>query len=153
MSYAAYKMMHWPTSIENCAAGYITHSPADFPLPIIPPSTVSDSDWLSTNPSASAIGPVPNLVVSAGNVLEVYVVRVQEGSVASDRKRGGVMGGVSGVALELVCHYRLHGNVESLGILSASGSRSRKRDSVILAFRDAKISVLEYDDSIHALRT
>ncbi|KAL9265877.1 Cleavage and polyadenylation specificity factor subunit 1-like protein, partial [Drosera capensis] len=47
----------------------------------------------------------------------------------------------------------LHGNVESLGILSASGSRSRKRDSVILAFRDAKISVLEYDDSIHALRT
>lgn len=82
------------------------------------------------------------------------MVRVQEGTVASDGKRGGVMGGVSGVALELVCHYRLHGNVESLGILSASGSgsRSRKRDSVILAFRDAKISVLEYDDSSHALR-
>jgi len=29
MSYAAYKMMHWPTGIDYCAAGFITHSPAE----------------------------------------------------------------------------------------------------------------------------
>lgn len=50
--------------------------------------------------------------------------------------------------------YRLHGNVESMAVLPLGvGDGSRMRDSIILAFRDAKISVLEFDDSIHGLRT
>lgn len=49
---------------------------------------------------------------------------------------------------------RLHGNVESMGVLSVEGGDdSRRRDSIIIAFKDAKISVLEFDDSIHGLRT
>lgn len=143
--------MHWPTGIENCASGYLTHSIADFTPQFIPPlpSDDLDSDW----PRSQGIGPVPNLVVSAANVLEVYVVRVQETNAASDAKRGGLMAGVSGASLELVCHYRLHGNIESLAVLSVGGSdNSKRRDSIILAFRDAKISVLEYDDSTHSLR-
>ncbi|GAB4826000.1 hypothetical protein Ancab_008868 [Ancistrocladus abbreviatus] len=155
MSYAAFKMMHWPTGIENCASGYITHSAADFAQQIPPIQTDDiESDW----PAVRSIGPTPNLIVTAGNVLEIYVVRVQEaGSGGSrgilDAKRGGVMAGVSGASLELVSHYRLHGNVESLAVLSVSGSdSSRRRDSIILAFRDAKVSVLEYDDSIQGLR-
>lgn len=36
---------------------------------------------------------------------------------------------------------------------SGSGDGSRRRDSIILCFRDAKISVLEFDDSVHGLRT
>ncbi|XP_022157087.1 cleavage and polyadenylation specificity factor subunit 1 [Momordica charantia] len=64
------------------------------------------------------------------------------------------MDGVSGASLELVCHYRLHGNVESMAILSSrGGDGSKKRDSIILVFQEAKISVLEFDDSIHCLRT
>jgi len=48
----------------------------------------------------------------------------------------------------------LHGNVETMAVLSiGGGDASRKRDSIILTFADAKISVLEYDDSIHGLRT
>jgi len=105
MSYAAYKMMHWPTGIENCASGYITHSIADF-APQIPPIQTDDleSDWPT---SAKGIGPVPNIVVTAANVLEIYVVRVQESSSTTDSKRGGVLAGISGASLELVCHYRL----------------------------------------------
>ncbi|XP_062094185.1 uncharacterized protein LOC133800247 [Humulus lupulus] len=38
-------------------------------------------------------------------------------------------------------------------ISSGSGDGSRRRDSIILSFRDAKIYVLEFDDSIHGLRT
>ena len=50
--------------------------------------------------------------------------------------------------------FRLHGNVETMAVLSiGGGDASRKRDSIILTFADAKISVLEYDDSIHGLRT
>ncbi|XP_041007427.1 cleavage and polyadenylation specificity factor subunit 1 isoform X1 [Juglans microcarpa x Juglans regia] len=156
MSFAAYKMMQWPTGIDNCASGFITHSRADF-VPRIPPIQTDDleSDWTHRR----GIGPVPNLVVTAANILELYVVRVQEeGSresrSSSETKRGGVMDGISGSSLELVSHYRLHGNVESMAVLPLGvGDGSRMRDSIILTFQDAKISVLEFDDSIHGLRT
>lgn len=89
------------------------------------------------------------------------MVRVQEEGNSQEQprssqklaRRGGVLDGVSGVSLELVCHYRLHGNVESLAVLPMGGGNStRGRDSIVLTFRDAKISVLEFDDSIHSLR-
>lgn len=155
MSFAAYRMMHWPTGIENCDSGFITHSRADFVPGVTSHTDDLDSDWQPRR----EIGPVPNLVVTAGNVLEVYVVRVQEEGGRESRssgevRRGGIMDGVSGASLELVCHYRLHGNVESMAILSSrGGDGSKKRDSIILVFQEAKISVLEFDDSIHSLRT
>lgn len=157
MSYAAYKMMHPPTGIENCVSGFITHSNLEFApkVPLIQTDDL-DSDWPSTKP----VGSIPNLVVTAANVLEVYAIRLQEESNSGDLKgtieprRGGVMDGISGASLELVCHYRLHGNVDSMAVLSiGAGDRGRRRDSIILTFEDAKISVLEFDDSIHGLRT
>ncbi|KAI4351877.1 hypothetical protein L6164_006183 [Bauhinia variegata] len=155
MSFAAYKMMHWPTGIENCASGFITHSRADFVPRVTPIQTDElESEW----PTRREIGPIPNLVVTAANVLEVYFVRVQEEGSGESKsplqvKRGGFMDGVTGASLELVCHYRLHGNVETMAVLSmGGGDGSRRRDSIILTFKDAKISVLEYDDSIHGLR-
>ena len=49
---------------------------------------------------------------------------------------------------------RLHGNVESLGVLpNGATDGGKRRDSIILTFRDAKISVLEFDESIYGLRT
>ncbi|CAL9243135.1 unnamed protein product, partial [Arabidopsis halleri] len=73
-------------------------------------------------------------------------VRVACSPIPKLDKRGGV-------SLELVCHYRLHGNVESISVLPmGGGSSSNGRDSIILTFRDAKISVLEFVDSIHSLR-
>ena len=101
MSYAAFKMMHCATGIENCAAGYITHSPSDFPQ--IPPPLLDDLN--ADLPVSRPIGPVPNLVVSAGNVLEVYAVRIEDDDGKSSR-RGGVLDDVAGARLELVCHYR-----------------------------------------------
>ncbi|KAL4188054.1 hypothetical protein AMTRI_Chr09g42200 [Amborella trichopoda] len=162
MSFSAFKLMHWATAVENCASGYITHSFSDFAatVPAIQ-NDDPDSEW-DQPPVKARIGPIPNLVISAANVLEVYVIRVQEedskasrhSGASSGSKGGGVVAGVSGAWLELVCHYRLHGNVETMAILSAgSDDGRRKRDSIILTFKDAKISVLEYDDSLHGLRT
>lgn len=159
MSYAAFKMMHWATGIEHCAAGFITHSAADSTTRIAPiTSDDMDSDWATSN---KTIGSLPNLITAAANVIEVYTVRIQEESssslahkAAAEPKAGAVLAGISGASLELACHYRLHGNVESLGVLpNGAADGGRRRDSIILTFRDAKISVLEFDDSIHGLRT
>ncbi|KAK4363423.1 hypothetical protein RND71_018664 [Anisodus tanguticus] len=154
MSFAACKIMHCPTGIENCAAGFITLSAADITPQIIHTADVVDSDWPATKP----IGPIPNLVVSAGNVLEVYLIRVEQVNSSRDApevvKRGGLMAGISGASLELVCNYRLHGNIYSMGVLTTGGvDGGRRRDSIILSFEDAKMSVLEFDDATHGLRT
>ncbi|KAJ6881036.1 cleavage and polyadenylation specificity factor subunit 1 [Populus alba x Populus x berolinensis] len=155
MSYAAYKMMHWPTTIDTCVSGFVTHSRSESAhLPQLPTDDL-DSDWPSRRRRGGGIGPTPNLIVASGNVLELYVVRVQEEGARSsgELKRGGVMDGVAGVSLELVCHLQVTCNVESMGVLSVEGGDdSRRRDSILLAFKDAKISVLEFDDSIHGLR-
>ncbi|MED6206318.1 hypothetical protein PIB30_025520 [Stylosanthes scabra] len=113
MSFAAYKMMHCPTGIDNCASGFLTHSRADY-VPRVPPLPSDDldpdADW--PNPATRRdLGPIPNLVITSANVLEVYAVRVQEepakgAPAASESGRGGVFDGVTGASLELVCHYR-----------------------------------------------
>ncbi|CAN6480274.1 unnamed protein product [Victoria cruziana] len=163
MSFAALKMMHWATGVEHCASGFITHSSSDSLLPVAPiHGEDPDSEWPQPPPSR-VLPPLPDLVLTAGNVLELYAVRIQEedsrfsrlsGDPPSDSKRGGIMDGISGACLELICHYRLHGNVVSMEILSLGNDGGhRRRDSIIVAFQDAKLSVLEYDDSIHGLRT
>ena len=89
--------MHWPIGIENCASRFVTHFYADF-TPQIPLNQTDDleSKW----PSRRGIGAVPNLIVTAVNILEIYAVRVQEEGSREARnstevKRGGVMDGVS----------------------------------------------------------
>lgn len=160
MSYAAFKMVHGPTGVENCAAGYITHSFSDTPAPPALSSEDMEGEWLTKNKGLPA--PIPNLVITKANVLEVYIVRVHKDNKrpaleATAPKRGSTMAGLCGAWLELACHYRLHENVESMAILSPGHDGHddglRKRDAIILSFRDAKISVLEFDDSIHGLCT
>ncbi|KAJ1431356.1 hypothetical protein SESBI_07209 [Sesbania bispinosa] len=154
MSFAAYKMMSWPTGVDNCASGFLTHSRADLATRIIPPLNPDDDDWAPPRPRD--LPPLPNLVITCANLLEIYHVRIQDQppKAAADSRRATLLDGIAGASLELVCHYRLHGNVESMAVLSVGGGdTSRRRDSIILTFKDAKISVLEYDDSIHGLRT
>ncbi|KAF3420031.1 hypothetical protein E2986_05121 [Frieseomelitta varia] len=52
--------------------------------------------------------------------------------------------------LECLSQYTLHGNVMSVQAVTLIGSQ---RDSLLLSFRDAKLSVVEYDQDIHDLRT
>ncbi|CAD1469341.1 unnamed protein product, partial [Heterotrigona itama] len=52
--------------------------------------------------------------------------------------------------LECLSQYTLHGNVMSMQAVTLIGSQ---RDSLLLSFRDAKLSVVEYDQDTHDLRT
>lgn len=41
-----------------------------------------------------------------------------------------------------------------MGVITTGGvDGGRRRDSIILSFEDAKMSVLEFDDATHGLRT
>lgn len=52
--------------------------------------------------------------------------------------------------LECLAQYILHGNIMSMQSVYLLGSQ---RDSLLLSFRDAKLSVVEYDQDTHDLRT
>ncbi|XP_046747052.1 cleavage and polyadenylation specificity factor subunit 1 isoform X3 [Diprion similis] len=52
--------------------------------------------------------------------------------------------------LECLAQYTLHGNIMSMQAVRLVGSQ---RDSLLLSFRDAKLSVVEYDLDTHDLRT
>ncbi|RLU24961.1 hypothetical protein DMN91_003052 [Ooceraea biroi] len=52
--------------------------------------------------------------------------------------------------LECLTQYTLHANIMSMQAVHLIGSQ---RDSILLSFRDAKLSVVEYDQDTHDLRT
>jgi cleavage and polyadenylation specificity factor subunit 1 len=52
--------------------------------------------------------------------------------------------------LECLATYSIFGNIMSMQAVSLSGSA---RDSLLISFRDAKLSVVEYDPEAHDLRT
>ena len=111
MSYAAYKMMHWPTGIDHCAAGFITHCPSDaaaFSTAAAAAASGPEGDVDSAR-RPRRVGPTPNLVVAAANVLEVYAVRAEaaaDDGAQPSASSGAVFDGISGARLELVCYYR-----------------------------------------------
>ncbi|KAM9292267.1 cleavage and polyadenylation specificity factor subunit 1 isoform 1-T1 [Gastrophryne carolinensis] len=52
--------------------------------------------------------------------------------------------------LELMASFSFFGNVMSMASVQLAGS---KRDALLLSFKDAKLSVVEYDPDIHDLKT
>ncbi|CAI5992599.1 unnamed protein product [Closterium sp. NIES-64] len=201
MSYAAYKVVHPPTGVTCCASGFLTRS--------------------------AAAEPLPNLIVSRGNVLQVFSVRsdVVRGEAEEGERKGeaGKDGGsrndagnsvLPGATLDVVCEFRLNGVVESIAVVpgaaaadaagwvgtggggsnstggggkgagrgaaggeggrerrereggTAIGKERRKRcgsgsggmgysgrkDALVLTFREAKVSVVEFDDAVQRLK-
>ncbi|KAI4378121.1 hypothetical protein MLD38_015649 [Melastoma candidum] len=95
MSFAAYKMMHLPTGIEHCASGYITHSPP--PPPRGDPSPPKfDCHHRQRPRSLRRQGP--------GGCPQGWCFWRFPPFLAFPKD--GLMDGVSGVSLDLVCHYR-----------------------------------------------
>lgn len=100
--------------------------------------THSSRAFLTHPPSAASDGqegPLPNLIVVRSTVLEVYCALRLPGSE---------------VRLELACRQKLYGVVESLAVLRGRTGRAG-HDAVLLTFRDAKLSVLQWDPASHDL--
>uniref|UniRef100_A0A672NEW6 Cleavage and polyadenylation specificity factor subunit 1 n=1 Tax=Sinocyclocheilus grahami TaxID=75366 RepID=A0A672NEW6_SINGR len=83
-----------------------------------------------------------NLVVAATSQLYVYriIYDVESTSKSENRKE----------KLEQVASFSLFGNVMSMASVQLAGTN---RDALLLSFKDAKLSVVEYDPGTHDLKT
>jgi cleavage and polyadenylation specificity factor subunit 1 len=94
------------------------------------------------------------LVVAKGNSLDVYAMRK---TCAKEDKQGDPdsssapsVSTSNAAKLELLGRYELFGIVESMEFVRFPG---RPRERLLLAFRDAKLAVVEYDPEVDGVRT
>ena len=106
--------------------------------------------------SSAALESSEHLVLSRGTVLEVYALH-EEGATtdsasagAAGQRRAVVLDGIASAQLELLARSELNGRIASLRVVRPLGSAT---DLVLLAFADAKLSVLTLDETGRALRT
>ncbi|KAF6256640.1 hypothetical protein COO60DRAFT_92934 [Scenedesmus sp. NREL 46B-D3] len=101
----------------------------------------------------------PDLVVARGTRLEVYSLNYgttpatssSSSSSSSHPNLSAPPAVVSHCRLELVGSWQCWGVIEDLAVLRGRGS-SGQRDSLVLAVRDAKVALVEWDDQLHCLR-
>jgi len=113
---------------------------------LLPPTGVSHCSSAFFDHAAAKTGQnsIPNLVVVKFTQLQVYTARVPgaaDAEVDLDLAR-----------LELVGEWTLSGVVESLSVLK-SQQRTVQRDSILLSFRDAKASLIEFDEATNSIKT
>uniref|UniRef100_A0A8C5DHV7 Cleavage and polyadenylation specificity factor subunit 1 n=1 Tax=Gouania willdenowi TaxID=441366 RepID=A0A8C5DHV7_GOUWI len=89
-----------------------------------------------------------NLVVAGTSQLCIYrIIHDVESSSKSDKSSDSKM---RREKLEQVASFSLFGNVMSMASVQLVGS---SRDALLLSFKDAKLSVVEYDPGTHDLKT
>uniref|UniRef100_A0A8C5PCC4 RSE1/DDB1/CPSF1 first beta-propeller domain-containing protein n=1 Tax=Leptobrachium leishanense TaxID=445787 RepID=A0A8C5PCC4_9ANUR len=89
-----------------------------------------------------------NLVVAGTSQLYVYRLNPDSESSSKGDRGGDVKGHRE--KLELMASFSFFGNVMSMASVQLAGA---KRDALLLSFKEAKLSVVEYDPSTHDLKT
>lgn len=88
-----------------------------------------------------------NLVIAKTSFLQIFRIANEnfESEVSSDGKQEHSVR----PTLELVYERKMFGNIESIHALRLPGS---ERDSLVMSFRDAKVSIVEFDPAIQDFR-
>ncbi|KAL3135407.1 hypothetical protein ABBQ32_007589 [Trebouxia sp. C0010 RCD-2024] len=86
---------------------------------------------------------LPDVVIVRTNVLQIHRVRVPDIDIDG--------ASLTGSRLEQLASVPLAGLVESIAVLR--GRSSSQKDALLLTFRDAKLSVLDWDDNAHTIHT
>ncbi|KAM8967424.1 cleavage and polyadenylation specificity factor subunit 1 isoform 2-T2 [Pelodytes ibericus] len=89
-----------------------------------------------------------NLVVAGTS--QLYVYRLNPDSESSSKGDKGADGKSHKEKLELMASFSFFGNVMSMASVQLAGG---KRDALLLSFKEAKLSVVEYDPGTHDLKT
>ncbi|XP_053571965.1 cleavage and polyadenylation specificity factor subunit 1 [Bombina bombina] len=89
-----------------------------------------------------------NLVVAGTS--QIYVYRLNHDSESSSKGEKSSEGKTHREKLELMASFSFFGNVMSMASVQLAGA---KRDALLLSFKEAKLSVVEYDPGTHDLKT
>uniref|UniRef100_A0A8I5N8Q3 Cleavage and polyadenylation specificity factor subunit 1 n=1 Tax=Papio anubis TaxID=9555 RepID=A0A8I5N8Q3_PAPAN len=89
-----------------------------------------------------------NLVVAGTS--QLYVYRLNRDAEALTKNDRSTEGKAHREKLELAASFSFFGNVMSMASVQLAGA---KRDALLLSFKDAKLSVVEYDPGTHDLKT
>ncbi|KAG9472914.1 hypothetical protein GDO78_016085 [Eleutherodactylus coqui] len=89
-----------------------------------------------------------NLVVAGTS--QLYVYRLNHDAESFSKGDKGSDGKGHKEKLELMASFSFFGNVMSMASVQLAGA---KRDALLLSFKDAKLSVVEYDPETHDLKT
>uniref|UniRef100_A0A2K6AD29 Cleavage and polyadenylation specificity factor subunit 1 n=1 Tax=Mandrillus leucophaeus TaxID=9568 RepID=A0A2K6AD29_MANLE len=89
-----------------------------------------------------------NLVVAGTS--QLYVYRLNRDAEALTKNDRSAEGKAHREKLELAASFSFFGNVMSMASVQLAGA---KRDALLLSFKDAKLSVVEYDPGTHDLKT
>jgi cleavage and polyadenylation specificity factor subunit 1 len=100
---------------------------------LVPPSGITQSVALSFTSSKSN-----NLIVARSSLLQIFEVKSSDQNAES--------------RLALIAEYRLSGTVTNLGRVALEKLQSGG-DAVLVSFRDAKLSLLEWNPSQHSIST
>lgn len=125
------------TAVQHCASAYLT---------------------LGERADSQRQPALPDLVISRGSSLEVYTMREEHcvdmsppAATQPASRSSNVLDGVRGAQLHLVTRLELNAKVESLRTIASPLGMAR--DKLLLAFADAKLSIVEFEPSSRTLRT
>lgn len=121
--------VHPPTGVTHAISAFITE-----------PSPAALSSLYTDEEGGKSREVLPDLVVvRGGNLLEIYVPRQLEAPGKEKTTR-----------LQLIYQRKLYGIIESIAALPGRVGRYG-HDAILITFRDAKLSVLQWDLTSHSL--
>jgi cleavage and polyadenylation specificity factor subunit 1 len=154
MSFAIHKQVHPPTGVDHAVAAYFTHPVGDEGPPNL---VVTQANHLTifairreASASATTTGADDTAAANAAvTAAALAAVRSPEGGAGGG---AAAAGGEAWVSLEVVAEFDLHGTVGSIAVLRRRfGAPRNQRDALLIAVRESKLSVVEFDPATMSL--
>ncbi|CDH59136.1 cleavage and polyadenylation specificity factorsubunit 1 [Lichtheimia corymbifera JMRC:FSU:9682] len=162
-AYAIYKELFPPQTVEHVQRGQFT-SPDTINLIVAKASLLQIYNFIEYVPQSNTTTDTNNADNTQDNVEENDLDTQNRLGTREDEEQGLVypqlrpakngLLDTSSARLELVAQYKLNGNVSSMGVVRTSSPRGKQGcDSLLLAFNDAKMSLLEWSPTTNSIVT
>ena len=161
MSFAMHKQVHPPTGVDHACAAYFTHPIGDGAPPNLVVTQANHLTVFAIRRESSAAG------LSDAALGAAAVARAKAGGGGGETRASAGPGGEAGtgahaaasdptedeaVSLEVVAEFDLHGAVGSIAVLRRRfGAPRSQRDALMIAVRESKLSVVEFDPATLSL--
>lgn len=152
MSFAIHKQVHPPTGVDHAVAAYFTHPIGDGGPPNLVVAQANHLTIFAIRREREAGGGDDNASMAAAAVAAVKSPGGAHGTNAVANGASANSGGNQEVSLEVVAEFDLQGTVGSIAVLRRRfGAPRNQRDALLIAVRESKLSVVEFDPATLSL--